>query len=149
MGNPLDLVIALQAVFGFAFLAVGAVLIRSRARVRAYGGRTIGTIVSRRRISEAASAMHTWAADVATIRFRTRTGDEVLVRSELHGDDAPARPGDRVRILYDPADPQRMQIDTTLGRGVVTAVWLLAIGTVIEVVAVATAAIAIAASATA
>jgi hypothetical protein len=149
MRNPLDLVIAVQAAFGFAFLAVGAVLIRSRAQLRAYGGRTIGTVISRGRISEAASAMHTWATDVATIRFRTRAGDEVVVRSELNGDEAPARPGDRVRILYDPADPQRMQIDTTLGRGVLTAVWLLAIGTVIEVVAVATATIAIAASATA
>jgi hypothetical protein len=152
MRNPLDLVIAVQALFGCAFLAVGGLLIRSRAQLRAYGGRTVGTIVSLRprgRISEAASAVHTWASDVATIRFRTHTGDEVVVKSELRGDEAPARPGDRVRILYDPADPQRMQIDTTLGRGVLTAVWLLAIGTVIEVVAVATAAIALVATATA
>jgi hypothetical protein len=151
MRNPLDVVIVCQALFGLAFLAVGGVLLRSKALLREYGGRTTGTIISLRargRLSDAASAVHTWAADVATIRFRTRTGDEVVASSELRGDEAPARPGDRVRILYDPDDPQRMQIDTTLGRGVLTAVWLLALGTVIEVIAVVTAAIALAATAT-
>jgi Protein of unknown function (DUF3592) len=150
MRNPLDLVLAFQALFGLAFLAVGGVLIRSRSQVRAYGGRTVGTIVSlrpRSRLSEAAAAVHTWASDVATIRFKTHTGDEVLAHSELRSDEAPGRPGDRVRILYDPNDPQRMRIDTTLGRGVLTAVWLLAVGTVIEVLAVATAVVAIAATA--
>ena len=151
MRNPLDLVIAMQCVFGLAFLAVGGVLYRAKAQLRNYGGRTTGTIVALRargRLSEAASAVHTWAADVATIRFRTRTGDEIVVNSELSGDEAPARPGDRVRILYDPEDPHRMRIDTSLGRGVLTAFWLLAVGTVIEVIAVVTAVIALAATAT-
>jgi hypothetical protein len=151
MSNPLDVVIVCQALFGLAFLAVGGLLYRAKAQLRAYGGRTTGTIVALRargRLSEAASAVHTWATDVATIRFRTRTGDEVLVSSELRGDEAAARPGDRVRILYDPADPQRMRIDTSLGRGVLTAVWLLALGTVIELIAVATAVVALAATAT-
>jgi len=148
VSNPLDLVVIAQALFGLAFLLVGARVLRFRARQRAYSGRTAGTVVSLRPQDPAGAALSkaSIVAGTARVRFTTADGDERLAEAYVGRREGPIRPGDRVQLLYDPADPQRIRLDARPAQAVLTAVWLLAVGTAIELVAVATAAIAIAAT---
>jgi hypothetical protein len=146
--NPLDLVLVAQGLFGLAFLLVGAALYRLRAGRRAFRGRGSGTIVSLRPRDRADAPLSRAAvtAGTATIRFTTESGQEVLARSEISDGGPPSRPGDLIGVLYDPGDPQRIMIEPRPGPGVLTAVWLLALGTVFEIVTLATAAVAIVAT---
>ncbi|MHB8691800.1 MAG: DUF3592 domain-containing protein [Solirubrobacteraceae bacterium] len=148
MTNPLDLVVVAQGLFGLAFLMVGTVLYRLRTRRRAFRGRGSGTIVALRPRDHADAPLSLAAvtAGTATIRFMTESGQEVLARSEISGGGSPSRPGDMIPVLYDPADPQRIMIEPKPGPGVLTAVWLLALGTVFEIVTLGTAAVAIVAT---
>lgn len=53
------------------------------------------------------------------VRFWAADGQEVVTRTRSGGSPPPARPGDRVRVVYQPGSPQVVSIDTVRGRGTV------------------------------
>ena len=124
----LDLVIAAQLLFGLGFPIVGAILLRAIVRRRRFAGRAWGKVAS-------------VSGSVAAVRFVSAERDEELlvqVDAPRSRERAPLRPGSSVRVLYDVADPDRAMIDSDLSWGVLTTVWLLGIGTLIEILSLAT-----------
>ncbi|WP_248959307.1 DUF3592 domain-containing protein [Sphaerisporangium perillae] len=51
------------------------------------------------------------------LRFTTAEGERVEAESPVGSNPPPARAGERVRILYDPADPAQVRIDSAMGGG--------------------------------
>lgn len=58
------------------------------------------------------------------VRFRTAGGQEVEARTRVGGSPPQARPGDQVRVIYQPGRPQTVSLDTIIGRGVAP-MWLV------------------------
>lgn len=52
------------------------------------------------------------------VRFRTADGQEVVAQTGGGSSPPPARPGDRVQVLYQPGNPQTVSLDTLMGRAV-------------------------------
>lgn len=62
------------------------------------------------------------------VRFRTADGQEVQARTRAGGSPPPARPGDQVRVVYQPGNPQTVSIDTVMGRGVAPMLLFVIVG---------------------
>ncbi|MEU8268354.1 DUF3592 domain-containing protein [Sphaerisporangium sp. NPDC049002] len=96
----------------------GAVILNARDfRRRARRGR--GQVVRLRAVRTGGSGRERRHSAVyhPVLRFTTDDGELVEAESPVGGDPPPARPGDRVPIIYDPADPAQVRIDTALGGG--------------------------------
>ncbi len=63
-----------------------------------------------------------------TLRFTTAAGRRVEAESPVGSNPPPARRGEQVPILYDPADPTQVRVDSVTGRGTIGGGVLIAMG---------------------
>jgi hypothetical protein len=73
------------------------------------------------------------------LEFRTLDGQVLVVESPFGSSPAPARPGQPVGVLYDPAVPHRARLDSATGRGTLLHVIFLVVGLLVGGVGVAVA----------
>ena len=66
-----------------------------------------------------------------TIRFTTTYGQQVEAETTHGSNPPPALPGEEVPVLYDPAKPTRIRVDSLAGSGTLLGVVFLAIGIVL------------------
>jgi Protein of unknown function (DUF3592) len=52
-----------------------------------------------------------------TVQFTTAEGTQVTATSPFGSNPRPGHVGDTVTVLYDPRNPQRVRVDTRVGRG--------------------------------
>lgn len=132
-------IFAAIAAFGLVFVAIGSVMLSGAARFRRTAASADATLVAlQAETSQGAGssmpvgdAMMTDSLSLTyrpTVEFRTRDGEQVRATSPIATNPAPGRVGDSVRVLYDPADPQRIRLDTRSGRGGCLAWALIAFG---------------------
>lgn len=121
--------------FGLLFTAAGGVAVRSNRRLAKRGQRVQGTVVDLRWSAsgglpaQPGSGMSAGPQGIfyPVLSFRTLDGEDVQAVAREGGMPAPARKGQQVQVLYDPANPQVAEIDTVAGRGTIPiAVVLLA-----------------------
>jgi hypothetical protein len=127
----------LPAVFvlaGIGFVAFGAQVIRTGRRLRRYGRHVPGTVV---RVRWQRNQQGGGGLFYPTFRFRTADGREIVIESDLGANPAPAREGQQVGVVYDPARPQRARIDSMLGGGMVHGPLFVVFGVVVTLVAAA------------
>lgn len=99
--------------FGGLFMVVGGYgFLKSRHLART-GLRTDAEVVDLYERPDAESGRMYYPV----VRFRAADGQEVVTRTRSGGSPPPARPGDRVRVVYQPGNPQVVSIDTVMGRG--------------------------------
>jgi hypothetical protein len=104
-----------QVLFGLAFMVIPGVVVVSNMRLKRRGHRTTGTV---------AAVERDWNPDPKTpgytywpvLEFQTDRGQDVRTRAKVGGS---PQVGRRVRILYDPDNPQTAEIDTIWGRGTI------------------------------
>jgi Protein of unknown function (DUF3592) len=125
MGSPLVVIVAFQVLFGLGFVAVAAKLAHTNVRLMLLRGRAIGRIVSLRLPDVSGLAF-------AEVAFLTPTGEEVRAVSPVPSDTALGRIGDFVPVRYRPRDPRQIVVGDQLSAGVLTAVWVLGLGTILE-----------------
>ena len=123
----------------FLLLVLG-VLFLAGVGAAAYGGRQLGRASRFRRTGALADAE---VVDVAfrrprttaeprsglfhpVVRFRTATGQVVEAPTVVGATPTPARPGDRVRVRYDPARPRQVELDSGAATSA-TLGWLLVV----------------------
>ena len=150
--------------FAVIILAVGLVMLFAGVRLRAAARRfmrraerTRGEIVSLRSSWSSGAAGSSGIGQEAlaaptttrrtrswfpTVAFTTASGDRVTAEAPVGTNPPAGRVGDTVAMLYDPADPAQIRIDTVLGRGSLPGtigVWLgailVAIGIIVLLVA--------------
>ncbi|MBV9417101.1 MAG: DUF3592 domain-containing protein [Solirubrobacterales bacterium] len=121
-------IFAAIAAVGLVFVVIGATLLSGTARFRRTAVSADATLVGLEAMTSQGTgaslpvgdAMMTDRTSVTyrpTVEFRTRDGERVRATSPIARNPAPGRVGDSVRVLYDPADPQRVRLDTRMGRG--------------------------------
>ena len=132
-------IFAAVAAFGFVFVAIGATLLSRAARFRRTAANAEGTLVALPATSSGGTGASLPAGDAMmtdgpsltyrpTVEFMMRDGERVRATSPIATNPAPGKVGDSVRVLYDPADPQRIRIDTRSGRGGCLGWALIAVG---------------------
>ncbi|MQA96846.1 MAG: DUF3592 domain-containing protein [Streptosporangiales bacterium] len=114
--NPIGIIFfaGLFVLVGLGFVAMGRYLIRSANRLARVGVRVPGEVVGMR-VNETSEVGR--GSYYPVLRFATADGRDVETASDIGTDPAPAREGDRVTVVYDPAEPRTARIDSTLGRG--------------------------------
>jgi hypothetical protein len=118
---------------GLGFIAFGAHVIRTTRRLRASGQRVPGVVVRLRwDPSEYGGGQF-----YPVLRFQTYDGTVMETQSDLGSNPAPAREGQPVTVVYDPANPRLARLDTMLGGGIVHGPIFIAFGTVATLVAAA------------
>lgn len=120
------LFVAVFLLFGSGFAWFGIHQIRIARRLARHGVRVPGVVTRLRWESSDNGGSH-----YPTLRFQTVDGAVVEVESDLGSSPAPARVGQQITVLYDPARPSLARMDTPFGRGSVHG-WLFAsIGVVV------------------
>ncbi|TKK86134.1 DUF3592 domain-containing protein [Herbidospora galbida] len=121
---------------GLHLLAQGQAVARAARAFLAVAVRAEGEVialrVSREGVAQRPRPAHVY---LPVLRFRTAEGRVVEARSPVGGNPAPAAKGDRVGVLYDPADPSDVRIDTVTGHGTTAGRWLTGLGAGLLVVA--------------
>lgn len=69
------------------------------------------------------------------VRFRTRAGVTVQATTVVGATPAPARPGDRVQVRYDPARPERVELAQGLASTSTLGCMFLALGGAVAAIA--------------
>ena len=103
--------------FGALLAAVGAWFMVKGTPLQRRGARTAGRVVALQREDFADAdgiIIHSYSP---VLEFRTAGGEQVQAVARSGGTTAPARVGDDVRVLYDPADPSVADIDDFMPRG--------------------------------
>ncbi len=104
------------------FATVGVTVYHDDADFRAGAERTLATVVRHESRGSAATAqlIH------PVVRFEDRDGRPVVAAVE-DGTESPLfREGESVVVLYDPAHPRRVRLESTLGRFALPALFALA-----------------------
>lgn len=118
---------------GLAFIALGAQTIRTARRLRASGQRVPGVVVRLRwDPSEYGGGQF-----YPVLRFQMHDGTVIETESDLGSNPAPARQGQPVTVVYDPARPRRARLDTMIGGGMIHGPLFIAFGTVATLIAAA------------
>lgn len=114
--NPIGIIFfaGLFVAVGLGFVAMGRYLIRSANRLASVGVRVPGEVIGMR-VNETSEVGR--SSYYPILRFRTADGREMETSSDIGTDPPPAREGDHVTVIYDPAEPRTARIDSTLGRG--------------------------------
>lgn len=101
-------------IIGLGFVLMGLYLIRSGNRLRRTGARAHAEVVG----------MHIGqSSDVGggsyypVVRFRTADGQEIETSTAIGTSPSFVREGATVTVLYDPAQPRDVRIDSALGTG--------------------------------
>ncbi len=98
----------LFTVVGVAFAGIGLRTLRTARRFRAVALRAPGVVTDLRYRSPRASASGTW---FPVLRFLTDDGRHIETEAMYGRWPAPARRGDHVTVLFDPAQPTRAALD--------------------------------------
>jgi hypothetical protein len=109
---------------GLVLAAAGGYGVRQDRRLTRTGQRVPGTVVSlawKQSIDSEALACH------PVLAFRTLDGREIQTATGVGSSRVIAQPGEQVRVIYDPYNPPRAEIDTWAGR----ASWLPWLSTVV------------------
>ncbi|GAA0394772.1 hypothetical protein GCM10009530_52840 [Microbispora corallina] len=120
------LVTAILAGIGLIFTLIGGGLTINARDFRKRAQRTQGLVVRLR-----ASHSDDGTVYYPTIRFTTVYGQQVEAETPFGSSPPPARPGQQVPVLYDPAKPTRVRIDSVTGSGILVGGIFLAVGLVL------------------
>lgn len=101
-------------VFGLLFVFLGRRGIRAARQFRSVAQRAPGVVTDLRFQSVDGSADGAW---YPVLRFATADGRHVDTTAMYGRIPAPARRGDAVTVLYDPADPTRATLEGSAGTG--------------------------------
>jgi len=102
--------------FGALLVAVGAWFMVKGTPLQRRGARTVGRVVALQRDPDSVDPDGIIIRSYSPVlEFRTAGGEQVQAVARSGGNPAPARVGDDVRVLYDPADPSVADIETFRG----------------------------------
>ncbi|MGK5554990.1 DUF3592 domain-containing protein [Actinomadura kijaniata] len=116
---------------GLGMVAFGAHHLRVGGRLRKHGVRVPGVVVRLRWQNNG----HGGGVFYPTLRFQGPNGTELTVESDVGANPAPAREGQPVTVVYDPARPRRARPEGLVGGGTALGVLLVVFGSVAAVVA--------------
>ncbi|XVQ89813.1 DUF3592 domain-containing protein [Microbispora siamensis] len=111
---------------GLVFGLIGGGITMNAREFRRRAQRTRGLVVGLR-----ASRSDDGTSYYPTIRFTTIYGQQVEAETTYGSNPPPARPGEEVTVLYDPARPTRIRIDSAAGSGTLLGGIFLAVGIVL------------------
>ncbi|WP_169984425.1 DUF3592 domain-containing protein [Microbispora sp. H10836] len=111
---------------GLLFGLIGGGITMNAREFRRRAQRTRGLVVGLR-----ASRSDDGTVYYPTIRFTTMYGQQVEAETAYGSNPPPARPGEEVTVLYDPAKPTRIRIDSAAGSGTLLGGVFLAVGIVL------------------
>jgi hypothetical protein len=104
--------------FGALLMAVGAWFMVKGTPLQRRGARTAGRVVALQRERDPVPDAATGVSNsnyYPVLEFRTAGGEQVQAVARSGGNPAPARVGDDVRVLYDPANPSVADIEAFRG----------------------------------
>ena len=102
--------------FGALLVAVGVWFMIKGTPLQRRGARTTGRVVALQRDPDTVDPDGASVSSYSPVlEFRTAGGEQVQAVARSGGNPAPARVGDDVRVLYDPADPSVADIETFRG----------------------------------
>lgn len=109
-------IFAIVTVLGAGLALAGAAISRSAGRWRRTAARAQGTVIRLemlrpRGTQTPAGSYYAW------VRYTTADGREVEGRTTFASSPPPAREGATVQVLYHPERPDRIRLDTLMGRG--------------------------------
>lgn len=128
-------IFALVIALGVVLAAIGAAISRSAGRWRRTAARAEGT-VTRLEMRRARGPQTSAGTYYSWVRYTTADGREVEGRTTFASSPPPAREGRTVQVLYRPDRPERVRLDTMMGRGGFAAIPLYALGAVAIVIGV-------------
>ncbi|GGO09369.1 DUF3592 domain-containing protein [Microbispora bryophytorum] len=108
---------------GLVFGLIGGGITMNAREFRRRAQRTRGLVVGLR-----ASRSDDGTSYYPTIRFTTVYGQQVEAETTYGSNPPPARPGEEVAVLYDPARPTRIRLDSAAGSGALLGGIFLAVG---------------------
>lgn len=111
---------------GLVFGLIGGGVLRNAREFRRRAQRTRGLVVGLRASSSGDGTVY-----YPTIRFTTLYGQQVEAETPYGSSPPPARPGQEVPVLYDPATPTRVRIDSAVGSGTLLGGIFLVLGIVL------------------
>lgn len=111
---------------GLVFGLIGGGITMNAREFRRRAQRSRGLVVGLR-----ASRSDDGTTYYPTIRFTTVYGQQVEAETTYGSNPPPARPGEEVTVLYDPARPTRIRIDSAAGRGTLLGGIFLAVGIIL------------------
>ncbi|MEN3539859.1 DUF3592 domain-containing protein [Microbispora sp. ZYX-F-249] len=111
---------------GLLFGLIGGGITMNAREFRRRAQRTRGLVVGLR-----ASRSDDGTVYYPTIRFTTVYGQQVEAETAYGSNPPPARPGEEVPVLYDPAKPTRIRVDSAAGSGTLLGGVFLAVGIVL------------------
>lgn len=109
-------IFAIVTAVGAGLALTGAAISRSAGRWRRTAARAQGTVfrlemLRPRGTQTAAGSYYAW------VRYTTAEGREIEGRTTFASSPPPARQGSTVQVLYHPEHPERVRLDTLMGRG--------------------------------
>lgn len=126
----------LFVLLGVGFAVLGVVLLVRNRRFLARALRVPGVVVdlrARRMGSSGSGGGTVWHP---VFRFQTYEGRNVEIVGNLGTDPPPARPGERVTVLYDPANPHNAKLDKPGQSGGFAGWFFIAFGVIFTTVGV-------------
>ncbi|GLX09731.1 DUF3592 domain-containing protein [Microbispora sp. NBRC 16548] len=111
---------------GLVFGLIGGGITMNAREFRRRAQRSRGLVVGLR-----ASRSDDGTSYYPTIRFTTVYGQQVEAETTYGSNPPPARPGEEVTVLYDPARPTRIRIDSAAGSGALLGGIFLTVGIVL------------------
>ncbi|WP_182902246.1 DUF3592 domain-containing protein [Microbispora sp. H10830] len=111
---------------GLVFGLIGGGITMNAREFRRRAQRSRGLVVGLR-----ASRSDDGTTYYPTIRFTTVYGQQVEAETTYGSNPPPARPGEEVTVLYDPARPTRIRIDSAAGSGTLLGGIFLTVGIVL------------------
>lgn len=140
MSSPALAIGVICIVVGVGFAGTGAAIAGYGARFRRRSERAQGTVIELRAVASPTSTGPVSGASGPQYRpvveFTTVDGRRVRAESRFASNPPPARVGNPVRVFYDPNDPERIQLDTAVGRGGCLAFALILFGAVLVAIGV-------------
>ncbi len=118
------------ALIGLGFLATGLCLQIAALRFRRHAIRVPATIVSMHAVATPNLTGSSGSGPLyrPVVEFSTVEGQLVRAESKIGSNPAAGRVGETVAVFYDPALPNRIQLDTRVGSGACLALMFEAVG---------------------
>lgn len=125
-------IFAIVIVVGAVLVAIGAWISRSARQWRRTAARAQGNVTRLERAYATGGTVtyYSW------VRYTTADGREVEGRTTFASSPPPAREGRTVQVFYHPDKPERVRLNTLMGRGGFAAIPLYVLGAVAIVVGV-------------